>query len=333
MSENPKTVSHLLNLIRNSYAEYETLLNSIPSERLLEPMMGDWSVKDVVAHVTWSEREMIPVVREMRLQGSELWNLPTDERNKLMVEDSRMKTASEIMDEQRNAHRDLIAAIEALEDADLTENARLKEAPPGWTLWELLAGNTFRHYPEHVENLQEFLAHGHIDLEHDPRTKAGLIERMERERDKIEEFIGSLNDEQLTRAGSDGWSIKDFLAHMAVWEAGIVALLQKKPRWEAMGLTRDFVRANTEDQVNAKLEEAAKTLSLAEVKGMFANVHREMLSVLQSLSDDDLMRPYSDYDSASESKAPIMESILGNTSHHWFQHRQWLKDRVGNSNG
>lgn len=328
MSEESKTVVKLLDLIRNSYAEYETLLNSIPTERFTEPMMGDWTIKDVVAHVTWGEREMIPVVREMRLQGSDLWNLPQDERNRRMVEESRSQSATEIMNEQREVHRNLIAALEQLEDADLTESTRLKDAPPGWTVWQLIEGNTFGHYPEHVENLKEFLEYGHIDLKHDPNTKAGLIERMERERDKIEEFIGSLTDAQLTKPAADGWTIKDFLAHMAQWEAGIVALLQKKPRWEAMGLTADFVSKSSETEINARLEELHKAMSLAEVKDLFAKAHRDMLSALQSLSDDDLMRPYSDYDPTSQNKNPIMNSILGNTSSHWFEHRQWLKERI-----
>src|SRR5262245_5938658 len=141
MPEESQTVAKLLDLINKSYAEYETLLNSIPTERFSEPMMGDWTIKDVVAHVTWGEREMVPVVREMRLQGSDLWNLPQDERNKRMIEESRHKSASEIMNAQRDAHRDLIAALEQLEDADLTDSTRLKDAPPGWTVWQLIAGN------------------------------------------------------------------------------------------------------------------------------------------------------------------------------------------------
>jgi Mycothiol maleylpyruvate isomerase N-terminal domain len=70
--------------LRAGRAEWEALLATIPIDRMTEPgAAGDRSVKDVVAHVTWSEREMIGVARAHALVGSDLWRLSQDERNSL----------------------------------------------------------------------------------------------------------------------------------------------------------------------------------------------------------------------------------------------------------
>ena len=46
---------------------------------------GTWSVKDILAHVTWFEREMVGMLKSRTLAGSKLWELSQDERNRLFM--------------------------------------------------------------------------------------------------------------------------------------------------------------------------------------------------------------------------------------------------------
>ncbi len=67
-------------------AEWEALLAEVGEARMLQPgVAGEWSVKDVIAHVMWGEREMVGVMQAHALVGSDLWDLPEDERNAIMV--------------------------------------------------------------------------------------------------------------------------------------------------------------------------------------------------------------------------------------------------------
>ena len=45
-------------------AAWEALFAEVGEARMLQPgVAGEWSVKDVIAHVMWSEREMVGVMQ------------------------------------------------------------------------------------------------------------------------------------------------------------------------------------------------------------------------------------------------------------------------------
>jgi len=71
-----------LNSLIDTRAQWDTLLAQIDEQWMLEPgVEGKWSVKDIIAHVLWNELEMIPLRQTRSLVGSDLWQLPQDERN------------------------------------------------------------------------------------------------------------------------------------------------------------------------------------------------------------------------------------------------------------
>jgi hypothetical protein len=140
----------LLKRIRNSRADWERLLNSIPRTRMAEPFMGEWSVKDVIAHLTWHEKQMLQVLHKKALEGSDWWGLTLDERNMNIFQENRARDLDEVIGEHHAVYRNLIEAIEHLDDADLNDPARIRELPPDWRLWKLLAENTYEHYDDHV---------------------------------------------------------------------------------------------------------------------------------------------------------------------------------------
>ncbi len=139
--------------------EWETLLAQVGEEQMLQPgAAGKWSVKDVIAHVTWGEREIAPVMRTHVLAGSELWNLSDDERNEIVYQQNRDRSLHEIMNEERRAYADLLAAAQTLNDEDLNDSHRYKQMPEEWVPWQLYAGNTFKHYQDHMPSIREWLA-------------------------------------------------------------------------------------------------------------------------------------------------------------------------------
>lgn len=163
------------------------------------------------------------------------------------------------------------------------------------------------------------------------QTKPYLMERMAEARRELETLVNSLSDEQLTRPGKDGgWSVKDHLAHLATWEAGVAALLRKEPRWEAMGLTRDIVARSSEEEMNAIIERNHKGLSLAEVKKLFADSHRAMLDALEPLSTEDLHKPVNSYEpvNPSDNERPVGGLVIGNTTAHYAEHLEWIRALV-----
>ena len=82
--------SEWLDTLQTERAQWEALLVQVGEARMTQPgAAGEWSVKDVIAHVTWFEREMVGVLRARALVGSDLWNLSRDERNAAIHEQNR----------------------------------------------------------------------------------------------------------------------------------------------------------------------------------------------------------------------------------------------------
>lgn len=152
------TMNEVLNKLRIGRSEWEAMLARVDATRMTEPgVLGDWSVKDVIAHVTWGEREMVPLFRDRELVGSPLWRLTTDARNAAMVEESRSKSLAQVLAEARDVWPELLAALEGITDAELNDPAHFKDMPADWVPWQILAGNTYDHYLEHLEPIRNWL--------------------------------------------------------------------------------------------------------------------------------------------------------------------------------
>src|SRR6266480_7803409 len=101
----------LLKTLTETRAVWEALLAQIDEERMFQPgAAGNWSVKDVIAHVTWDE--IVPVLRTHVLAGSDLWNLSDDERNEITYQQNKDRALHDIVNEERQAYTALLKAVQ-----------------------------------------------------------------------------------------------------------------------------------------------------------------------------------------------------------------------------
>src|SRR5438876_8434388 len=118
--EERMTKPKLMDLLQTARAEWDSLLAQVGEERMTQSgVAGDWSVKDIIAHVTWGEREILEVFHRHELVGSELWDLPQNERNAAVFEQNRNRSLQEVVAESRQVYRDLLEALQPLSDEDL----------------------------------------------------------------------------------------------------------------------------------------------------------------------------------------------------------------------
>jgi hypothetical protein len=153
--------STFLDALRAARGEWESALAGIPEGLMTEPgLPGGWSVKDVVAHVAWSEREMVGVIRERALVGSPLWALDTDTRNATVRAENRDRPPGEVLADERAVWTELLPGLESLTDDDLADRSRFREMsglPAGVLPWHVFAGSTFRHYEDHLSDIRPWL--------------------------------------------------------------------------------------------------------------------------------------------------------------------------------
>jgi hypothetical protein len=141
--------------------EWEATLAAVPEERMVEPALaGGWTVKDAVAHVAWSEHEMVGVIRQRALVGSPLWALDQDTRNAQILAENRDRPLDEVLADEEAIWAELLPGLESLADEDLVDPARFThmEELPGVLPWQIFAGSTFRHHREHARDIAAWCA-------------------------------------------------------------------------------------------------------------------------------------------------------------------------------
>ena len=92
------------------------------------------------------------------LTGSELWNLPQDERNEAIYQQYRNQPFHDIISQEQQAYAEILAAAKTLSDEELNDPHRFKDMPGDWIPWQILAGNSFTHYPDHITSIRAWLA-------------------------------------------------------------------------------------------------------------------------------------------------------------------------------
>ena len=144
----------LLNNVRSGRARLDALLGSFTDEQMARPgVEGDWSVKDVIAHISWHEREIVRMLKARSLEegvASEWWGLPTHERNRAIYDSNRDRSLQEVLAESRQVYAELGELLAGLSETDLTDPGRYKDMPAEWQPWKLIAENTYEHYHDHA---------------------------------------------------------------------------------------------------------------------------------------------------------------------------------------
>lgn len=162
----PIRKSEFLATVQADRDRFDRIVHSVPRDSLTEPILpGGWSVKDVLAHIAWGDREGVAVARARALVGSELWNVSEDERNAAVVRESRSLGVDEVMSEYRAAYEDWMSAVHELSEEELNEATRFEGLPeriPGWRPWRVLYDPG--HYEDHGRTIEAALA----SQDHDP---------------------------------------------------------------------------------------------------------------------------------------------------------------------
>lgn len=158
-----------------------------------------------------------------------------------------------------------------------------------------------------------------------PATVGDVLGRISEHRSKLDAYVGTLSQAQLTAAPAGGWSVQHHLSHIAAWERMFVAHLTDASDHAVASMTPDeFARASLED-INGRLHVVHQKDSLDQTLAGYASAHDAMLALINRLTDDDLRRPYWDDDPTGRT---IAEKIAGDTYGHYAEHLEWITELV-----
>jgi uncharacterized protein (TIGR03083 family) len=162
--DEPMTKPRLLDLLRTRRAAWDAALAQVPAARLTEPgVAGEWSVKDVINHLTYYERWYADRLHE-QLRGAAF--VPTEldrmgeARNDVVFARDRHKPLAEVQAESAQTFARLIAGIEAHPESFLIAPQQFEGAPGPVLIWQMLRGDVYDHYPQHIAMVERWLAGG-----------------------------------------------------------------------------------------------------------------------------------------------------------------------------
>ena len=162
-----------------------------------------------------------------------------------------------------------------------------------------------------------------------PMDKTELLTKIGQVWDQLQRFVTAHTPAELTEpTDAAGWTAKDHLMHLAVWEGGIVALLDKQDRPAYMGIDQAMWLRHDWDEVNAVIQARYRDVPLEEVLRRHADTHRRLLAQIEALSWDDLQKPYGNYFPAGkedDSGDAVINRIIGNTIAHYPEHIEWME--------
>lgn len=142
----------LLKKLDKAWMEFKESYTALSDSQLTEPgVTDDWSVKDIIAHVTWWEEEALRHLPHISKGGrpprySETYG-GIDAFNAQMTELKRDLSLSDVLRQADETHRRLIDYIQSTPEAQFTRETRFRRR---------LRLDTYSHYPLHTRAIREW---------------------------------------------------------------------------------------------------------------------------------------------------------------------------------
>ena len=144
----------LLNKLEKAWRSFQESYSGLSDQKMKElGVTGDWSVKDILAHVTTWEQEALKTL-PLILEGdrmprySEMYG-GIDAFNALMTEQKRGLSLSEVLKESDETHRRLVDYVKSVPDGEIVRETRFRRR---------LRLDTYSHYPIHDKAIREWRA-------------------------------------------------------------------------------------------------------------------------------------------------------------------------------
>lgn len=160
----PTSKAELLAAINTEHERLTSTLRGLTDEQLVQPgVESDWSVKDVLFHITWWEQWMVQKLDALA-RGDNIPRLlrPDEDQdaglarlNSDIFAASRDRPLAEAREAFDRSFQQALAAVTALSEHDIFDpeslGGSLGEAP-----LHLIASDTYEHYAEHSATIRRW---------------------------------------------------------------------------------------------------------------------------------------------------------------------------------
>jgi len=144
--------SQLLKRLDTAWEAFKGSYAGLSDSEMVEPgVVGAWSVKDIIAHVTWWEEESLThlplILKGGRPPRYSVTYGGINAFNAQMTERKRSLSLAEVLRQQDDTHRRLIQFIQSVPEDQLVRETRFRHR---------LRADTYSHYPDHAEAIRKW---------------------------------------------------------------------------------------------------------------------------------------------------------------------------------
>lgn len=141
----PMSAPELVGHIGAKRAEWEEALQQVSDEQMDQPLLDEWTVRDVVAILTWKEQQVAEIARRRALLETGFGALPQAEQASIL-EAGRALSLPALLEQHQAAHQEMLQALQTLSDEELNSE-EMDGMPPDERFWKMIAGSTWWIYP------------------------------------------------------------------------------------------------------------------------------------------------------------------------------------------
>jgi hypothetical protein len=144
--------TQLLARLDEAWQDFRASYAGLPDAALQQPgVTGEWSVRDLIAHVTWWEQEALAslpkILARERLPRYSVTYGGIDAFNELRSDEWRGASLAEVLQRQAETHRLLVDLVAAVPEEQITRETRFRRR---------LRYDTYSHYPEHAAAIRDW---------------------------------------------------------------------------------------------------------------------------------------------------------------------------------
>jgi hypothetical protein len=147
----------ILDALEDQREKFLEAIDGLKEDQLAEPgVVGEWSVKDIMFHLTMWEAELVKLLWQAA-QGVQpttvhFGKTPVDELNAAWSGLSRTRSLDQVIDDFAGVRKQTSRRVSAFKDQDLKDAQRFPWLK-GHPLWEWIAEDSFKHEAEHTAQI------------------------------------------------------------------------------------------------------------------------------------------------------------------------------------
>lgn len=150
--------TELIQRIETDWARLQAALDGLSEEQLHTPgVVGDWSIKDVLAHITaWQTRlitAMFKVEKGFKPDTLGGGAAAVDQLNEKFYREMKDRPFEQVWDDLDASYQQLLRRLENWSDKDLFDAKRFKWMQ-GEPFERYIAGDSYEHYAEHAAQIE-----------------------------------------------------------------------------------------------------------------------------------------------------------------------------------